>query len=172
MQLKLISLLAAVALTASLTSAQVSAGMFEVNASGSWDHTEVEDTDIEADTFTLEIDLGYFVTDNVEIVGALAYAYTETNGFDADTTFVKGGVDYLFTPSAKFIPFIGASAVYANLDSGGADSEDEFGWEARAGMKAFVAENVAITTVLAYIDLGSTSDVSVSFGFSYFLGAK
>lgn len=80
------------------------------------------------------------------------------------------GVDYHFNTANKFVPYVGGKLSWLDVDLGGM-SDDDWSWQVQAGIKHFVADNVAIKYEVSYMEFddldldGFTFGVGLSFFF-------
>ena len=91
--------------------------------------------------FDVSLAYGQFVQDNIE-VGAFA-EYADNDAVSAFGLGVFG--EYNFDMGTELVPFVGASIGYFNADFDEGDSLDGINIEGQAGVKYFLAENVAIS---------------------------
>lgn len=154
---------------ASHASAQVSAGLSEVNLNGHITVTSPE----EGDSFTvmqLQLRYGYFLTPAVQ-VGAQVSA---TKFEDVDTFGDVGafGAYHFGQPGSMLVPYVGAQAGIGF----GFDDENPFAFGGFAGLKYFLGRTGAISPEL-FLTRTSQDDFSwtsygVRVGVSVFLGAN
>ena len=145
----------------------VQEGLWEVNVSGSYSSMDVQTVDLDMALFSGSA--GYFVTNNIQVGGMLTYMNAEVLGEDLTAVMLGTAADYHFNTQSTFVPFVGAAFYYVDVDVDGLGSDNDWAWEARAGVKQFVAENVAITYKLAYMDFDELEmdGITVSLGLSF-----
>lgn len=148
-------------------SAAVHKGLTEINASASYSSLDAEGTDLDLGLFSGSV--GYFVTNGLQVTGAVTYMTADIDGVDLSATLLGGAVDYHFNTQSRLVPFIGARAHYVRVDVDDLD-DDDWGWEVRAGLKQFVADNVAIRYSVSYLkfDKLELDGISAGVGLSFF----
>lgn len=148
-------------------SAAVQKGLMEVNASASYSSLDVDGGDL--DLGLVSGGLGYFVTNELQVTGGLTYMMADIDETDLRATLLSAAVDYHFNTQARLVPFVGARAHYVRVDVDDLD-DDDWAWEVRAGLKHFVADNVAIRYSVSYLqfDKLELDGVSVGVGLSFF----
>src|SRR5690606_21070988 len=95
---------------------------------------------------------GYFVTNNIQISGSVSYLDTEIEDMGLDALMLGAGIDYHFMPRSEFVPFVGGSIRWVDVDVDGLGGDDDFAWEIRGGAKQFLARNVAIKYQVSYLE--------------------
>ncbi len=104
------------------------------------------------DTIFAEAAYGYFVRDRVEIKAALAYNLLEDVA-GADSDYRMKAVDlageYHLDRGSPWVPYVGAGIGWVRSEFG-ERSESGFVYGPRAGLKYFLADNVALGLDLAY----------------------
>jgi opacity protein-like surface antigen len=100
---------------------------------------------------------GYFIRDNWEIGGNAGVAMNKEN----KSAQLGGFTEYNFTNSTNWVPFVGASAQFANVNnhggfavgSGSADAKHHasaVNFKVTGGVKYFINPNVALTAAVNY----------------------
>lgn len=113
---------------------------------------------LDRDSLAAECSFGQFVLDNLIVGLGLTGAYQDM-GDSVDMQGYGGKVfsQYHFVIKAPVIPFVGLAGgvVYSKI-SGERTSKDDTGWygEGQAGIKTFVADNVAIA-VYGFYDIAN-----------------
>src|SRR5690606_36343227 len=136
--------------TVTIGHAGVGQGTWETGFSGSYSALDAADNDI--DLLLLDAKAGYFVTNALEVSGALGDLDAEIEGDGMEALMLGAGVDYHFNTDSAMVPFVGAGISWVDVDVDGLGGDDDYAWEARAGIKQFVADNVAVKYQLSYID--------------------
>ena len=147
--------------------AAVRQGNIETAFSGSYSNLDSPVGDM--DTLILDVKAGYFVTAPIEVSAGLSYLDADLAGTDLEALMVGGGVDYHFNTQSQFVPYVGAALHWVDVDvAGGGD--DDWAWEAHAGLKQFVARNVAIKYQVSYIEFDDLDldGMMVNVGLSFF----
>ncbi len=126
----------AMLIAASGLAQNLDAGTKELLLSGSVDFDTPVGTDL-----TLDIGLGHFVADNIE-VGVLA----GISDNDAGTLWRLGAFGELNLPveGLGVVPFVGAAVLYAYADPKEGSSDDALVGRASAGLKYFLTSDLAI----------------------------
>lgn len=153
---KLLTILTAFALPV-FANAAVKQGDVEADFQISYSNLDAEGSDLSL--LLTNANVGYFVTDGMELGASLTWLEADLDGDDLSAVLLGTGIDYHFATSSGLVPYVGAGAYYAEADLDG-DSVDGWAWEVRAGLKQFVAENVAIKYQISYIDF-DLDDVNI-----------
>jgi len=81
------------------------------------------------DTYSIEVGLGYFVTDNVQVGVFAGGSWEEEDTDDGDDEIMKynlgGSIKYHFMPTNQWVPYIGARIAYAYEETDPAVGEDD-----------------------------------------------
>ena len=112
-------------------------------------------------TYNIDVTYGYFIADNLEIGGGLAYAFAEGDPDDATTLGLRGLADYHFGGASAVVPYVGARVGWQSVEIGAID-EDAVTYGARGGIKYFIADNVGIDVAIQY--LLASEDIFVNDG--------
>ena len=139
----------------------------DVYLSGTFNFTSEKTGNFTSDAFTLAPGIGYFISDNFAIEGALAYVSGKNdNGQGNPDSVVKttgigfaAGVKYFWTPASKFSLSLGGNISYASVkaDNGIFDATSKIiGINVPIGLHYFVSDAFAITT--SYGGLGYSSN--------------
>lgn len=165
---QIIAINAAIFAAAFTLEGAVQKGLWEVNLSGSYSSMDAGSVDLDLALATGSA--GYFVTNNIEVSGMLTYMNADVLGEDLTALLLGTAVDFHLNTDSAFVPFVGAAIYYADAEVEGLGSDDDWAWEARAGIKQFVAENVAINYQVSYIDFDKLEmdGITVSLGISFF----
>ena len=141
-------------------------GTWEVGLAGSYSSLDAGGSDI--DLAQINLKFGYFVTGVVQTSGMLTYLDADLDGDSLKATMLGGALDF-YMGSTEIQPYIGASAYWVDVELEGLGSADDMAWDAHAGIKQFVAENVAIDYRVSYIvfDDLDLDGFSVGVGLSY-----
>lgn len=136
--------------------------------SGTANFSNEKTGEIKTDNFTIAPGLGYFVTENLAIEGAVGYTSGTTNEFDGfnfvesknSGVGVVAGVKYFWTPANDFSLSLGGNVSYASIKSEFGNNEftnKVIGVNVPVGLHYFVSDSFAITS--AWGGLGyATSD--------------
>ncbi|MDD3004497.1 outer membrane beta-barrel protein [Flavobacterium sp.] len=114
--------------------------------------------DFKTDSFTIAPGMGYFLTDNLAIEGALGY--TSGNNFEEylgnvyevenSGVGINAGVKYFWTPANKFSLSLGGNLSYASIKTEvtglGDYTSKVFGINVPVGLHYFVSDSFAITS--------------------------
>ncbi len=115
-------------------------GTRELSLSGSWDPEGAAGA-----TISTDVGYGVFVRDLIEVGSLVSYASN-----DITTTWGLGGfAEYHFDMANMTVPYVGLRLEYVDYD---VDTTFQYG--PRAGVKHFIAENVAIDVALQYTMAG------------------
>lgn len=127
-----------VACTATVMAQNIDQGTKELRLDGSIDFDTGAGEEI-----VLDVGLGHFVVDNVELGGVVGVANN-----DLITVWRLGGFGELSFPmqDAPLVPFVGAGLAWAYADPDIGDSEDAMVLGLAAGVKYFLTDDVAIST--------------------------
>ena len=117
-------------------------GTFELTLSGNGSSNE----DVDAGSFGISGSFGYFVADQLEILGRQTLAYSDFNAGTSVNASTAVAVDYHFDLD-RFQPFIGASIGYTYGDS---DVDETFFAGPEAGLKYFVKDDTFIYGLASY----------------------
>lgn len=168
--IKLLVALCGTALLGSINVSQaaVQQGLWELGFSGSYSALDVGGVDL--DLLLLDVRAGYFVTNGLEVSAAATYLDADLAGEHLDAKMFGAGVDYHFATDSAFVPYVGGGFHWVDVGVGGLGSDDDWAWEARAGLKHFVADNVAFKYQLSYIDFDEIEldGWTVSAGIAFF----
>jgi opacity protein-like surface antigen len=134
---KFIVLLMIAAVASASYAASLQQGTQEIVVSGQYD----PDT-MSGGYLNLGLKYGQFIQDNLEV--GVAGEYTDADDLGSLAEVGAFG-EYNFDLGTELVPFVGAGVSYAFVDSeGSSDSEDAVVGSVAAGVKYFLAENVAI----------------------------
>jgi hypothetical protein len=117
-------------------------GTFELTLTGSGSSNE----DIDAGSFGVSGSFGYFVADQLEILGRQTVSYADFNAGTSVNASTAVAVDYHFDLD-RFQPFIGASLGYTYGDS---DANETFFAGPEAGLKYFVKDDTFLYGLASY----------------------
>jgi outer membrane protein W len=113
--------------------------------------------------FGLDGAVGYFVIDNLALVGQLGFAYTKTKGFDANSGFLFGfGARYYFVKTAF------AQVAYAGQKLKDVDLANYVALN--VGYDIFISDKVFLEPAVSYQKGFSDVDKSSTFGLSFGIG--
>ncbi len=146
-------------------------GTREFSIEGGWDPDGAAGAELE-----LSFGYGVFIRDALEVGGLLSYlSYEDAGGpgVDAKGWELGGFVEHHFDMATMTVPYVGARVEYVKVELGSWD-ESAFVYGPRAGVKHFIADNVAIDIALTYMlatedifineGVAEDSDLSLSFG--------
>lgn len=139
---------AAILGTGAIAQGAVQKGTWELGFSGSYSALEAGDVDI--DLLLANVEAGYFVTNAIQVSGAVSYLDAEISDLGIDALLLGVGADYHFVNESNFVSYVGGGLHWVEADVAGGH-EDDFAWELRAGLKHFVAQNVAIKYEVSYL---------------------
>jgi len=103
--------------------------------------------EVKTDGLTIAPGVGYFLTENVALVGSLEYSSNKVG--DAKTTGIglSAGVKYFWTPASKFSLSIGGELGYMTQKDDATDVKvNAFGINVPVGLHYFVSDSFAITS--------------------------
>ena len=125
---------------------------------GSFGFSNTKQGDAKTDALNLSPGLGYFLTENLALVGSLDYssskdvAEVKTTGFG-----LTAGVKYFWTPASKFSLSLGGELSYmTSKEDAGDVKTNTIGINVPVGLQYFVSNDFAITT--SWGGLGYTSE--------------
>jgi len=116
--------------------------------SGTFNFSSDKDAaEVKSDNLTLSPSLGYFLTENVALVGGLDYSSTKV-GEDKTSGFgLNAGIKYFWTPASKFSLSIGGELSYMTSKDDATDVKvNTIGVNVPVGLHYFVSDAFAITT--------------------------
>ena len=120
-------------------------GGWELGLDGGFDFEDMHGT-----ALAVDVSIGYFIKDNIEIGGILGYAFAEGDP-DNDTVVVVGAfAEYNFDLGNNWVPYVGAELGYALYDAAGID-ENVFQVAGSVGVKYFMTENWAIAGEIVFV---------------------
>lgn len=166
---KWLSLIAVAAVAGTSFGASLKEGTRELVVEGGLDPEAADGTAV-----ALGVKYGVFIQDSVEVGVSGAYADSD------DSTVYGAGVfgELNFDSGSSTVPFVGVDASYLNSDIGGVE-DDAVEVTGSAGVKLFVAENVAISVQAnyhwasedIYVNDGDVedTDIDVTVGMRFFL---
>ncbi len=159
--------------------AAVRQGQFETSFSGSYSAMEMGGADM--DTLAVDVKAGYFVTTPIQVSIGLSYLDSDMENvfapgvdIELEALMVGAGVDYHFMTSSQFVPYVGGALHWVDVDMdtnvGGQGGDDDWAWEVHAGIKHFVARNVAIKYQVSYIEYDDLDldGINLAVGLSFF----
>jgi outer membrane protein W len=139
---KVLSAFAVFALVAGVSyGASLKQGTQEIVIEGLFDPDSQFDQQID-----LGVKYGQFIQDSVE-VGVLA-GYSDNDLIEAME--FGGFAEYNFDQGTEIVPFVGVAVSWANVDGDDIESEDAVVASGSAGVKYFLAENVAVAADVTY----------------------
>ncbi len=106
---------------AGAANASVQKGDTTLEALGGWLTENGKDTDEDIDVWFLSGSVGYFVTDNIQVGGAVMWASLEMGTDDADIWGLGGRAAYHFMPTNQWVPYVGGQALWASAEVGNDD---------------------------------------------------
>lgn len=117
---------------------------------------------------------GYNFTEHISLEGAFFYSQTELDGTsrDVDTTLYMLNGLYHFMPKNKLVPYLSLGAGMVGFDPDNADDENEFSASIGAGIKYFIAEDVALRADVRDIATFPENSLLYSAGITFYLGGK
>ena len=134
-------------------------GTREFLLEGDWDPKGTTGTEIE-----LSAGYGFFLRDLFEVGGLLSYASYEDAGgpgVDSKSWGLSGFAEYHFDVLNAALPYVGARIGYVDTEEASWD-KTAFVYGPRAGIKYFIADNIAIDAALEY--MFATEDIFTNEG--------
>lgn len=129
-------------------------------------------TDV-GDAITPEVDVTYFLTNNIaaELIAATAHHEIHAGTLNVGNTWILPPtvtLQYYFTPDSQFSPYIGAGINYSMFygeDEGTGftdlDVDGGFGFAVQAGFDYWLSENWGLNVDAKYIDLDVDVDTNL-----------
>jgi outer membrane protein len=113
--------------------------------------------EVKTDGLTIAPGIGYFLTDNVALVGSLEYMSEKVG--DAKTTGLglHAGVKYFWTPASQFSLSIGGELGYDTAKTGDVKN-NTIGLSVPVGLHYFVSDSFAITSTWGGLNYSSSKD--------------
>ena len=135
---------------------------------GSFGFSTDKTGDSKSDGFNIKPGIGYFLTENLALVGQVRFESTKdddgsgtpTSTFKTTSVGIAAGVNYYWTPASKFSLSLGGMLSYDSIksDNGVADSTaKEIGVSVPLGLQYFVSDSFALTTTWGGLNY-STND--------------
>jgi hypothetical protein len=118
--------------------------------------SDKDEAEVKTDGLTVAPGIGYFLTDNVALVGALEYNSTKVG--DAKTTGfgLHAGVKYFWTPASQFSLSIGGELSYDTAKDDATDVKvNTIGLNVPVGLHYFVSDSFAITSTWGGLNYSS-----------------
>lgn len=131
----------ALSLVGTLAEAKVKKGDKEISFFGSVIETSPEGAE-STTTVIVQVAGGVFVTDNVQVGGSVMQT-SIFNSFTATVRLLNGFVKYHFNPNDVLVPYVGAQAGMAFVESD-FSSDSGISYGGMAGFKYFLSENLSI----------------------------
>ena len=78
--------------------------------------------------------VGYFLTDNIQVQGAAAWASLD-NTTNVDVWALGARAKYHFMPTNQWVPYVGGQVLWANADAGNDFDGDGILWGPVAGLR-------------------------------------
>lgn len=123
----------------------------------------------------LSITYGQFIQDNLEVGVEGSFSDNDL----LSTYGIAGFAEYNFDQGTELVPFVGAGIGWINTDPDEGSSEDAVAVSVSAGVKYFLAENVAIRADVTYTwasedvfledDDVSDTDLAVNLGMAFYI---
>ena len=106
--------------------------------------------EVKTDGLTIAPGIGYFLTENVALVGSLEYASIKVDDAKTSGFGLSAGVKYFWTPASKFSLSIGGELGYATAKNDATDVKvNVIGLSVPVGLNYFVSDSFAITSTWA-----------------------
>jgi hypothetical protein len=132
---------------------------------------------LDGETVQLNGSYGLFIMDYLEVGAFASWLTTDVAG---DAINVGAFAEYNFATETPVVPFVGIRAAYASLDLEDVELDDAFVGIATAGVKYFLADNVALKLALngemasedIYVDEDmqfEDTDFNVTLGMAFYL---
>lgn len=120
----------------------------DVYLTGSFNFSNEKQGDVKADGLSIAPGIGYFLTENVALVGSLEYSSSKDTADVKTTGFgVSAGVKYFWTPASKFSLSLGGEVGYFTQKSDDTDIKvNAIGLNVPVGLHYFVSDSFAVTT--------------------------
>ena len=169
MKRSLLTILFIISVVAVSSNAAVQEGENEFNFAFAWMNADFED-DFEvdsADLFTLSGSIGHFFTDNIQVGVSGLGIWASLEDIDLNAYGFGLNAKYHFTPTEKYVPYVGVQGNYLTVKADdGDDEEDGDGtmWGPLVGVKMALTstENVFVYAEYQYQiyggDLGDALD--------------
>lgn len=95
--------------------------------------------------------LGRFVTPNLQLSIGADYVRADSDETSLSALGALGAIDYHFTPTARFVPYLGIGAAYTRVQIDD-DSDYDWCWNAHVGLKQTIRPDTAIKYQVTYFD--------------------
>ena len=103
--------------------------------------------EVKTDNLTLSPSLGYFLTENIALVGGLDYTSNKVDDAKTSGFGLNAGVKYFWTPASKFSLSIGGKLSYMTTKDDATDIKvNIIGLNVPVGFNYFVSDSFAITS--------------------------
>jgi hypothetical protein len=135
-------------LTAVPAFAGTQAGQIEVGGNAAF-IKPVGMSGVDANALLANINVGYFVTDAIEVKGGIVTAYAWGSGNSMYLVGFTAGGDYHFLTKGKLVPYIGGSGGLAVVGMSGASVTGGL-VEGHVGLKHFIGERTTINYQVGY----------------------
>jgi predicted porin len=164
---KIVIVLLALCVPASLWAMDIDQGKFELSGTTAFNFsdttTEVDGSpDIDTTTYSFEIDANYYFMKNLGLGLILEYENSEvdTGVGDTDSSMLLIGpqVTYNFPLNEKVSLFVNGAVGYASLEVDDVIDADGWGFQFKGGLKYFLTNSASINGSLAYRFLSMEDD--------------
>jgi hypothetical protein len=120
---------------AGAANAAVQQGDTELDFLGGWMTQNGEGDMGDIDALFLTGAIGYFVTDNIQVGAVAMGAWVEVEDQDVDVYGIGVRGKYHFMPTNQWVPYIGAQAMWADVDADDEGDADGTLWGPIAGLR-------------------------------------
>ncbi len=112
--------------------------------------------EVKTDGLTIAPGIGYFLTENVALVGSLDYNSTKVAAAKTTGIGLTAGVKYFWTPASQFSLSIGGELSYMTEKNDATDVKtNTIGLDVPVGLHYFVSDSFAITSTWAGLGYSS-----------------
>ncbi|WP_162127364.1 outer membrane beta-barrel protein [Flavobacterium phycosphaerae] len=123
-------------------------GKGDIYLTGTVNFMNEKQGDLKSDGLTIAPGIGYFLTENLALVGSLEYSSSKNTAEVKTTGFgLSAGVKYFWTPASKFSLSLGGQLSYMTEKEDAFDVKtNTIGLNVPVGLHYFVSDSFAITT--------------------------
>lgn len=125
---------------------------------GAFNFSNEKTGDVKTDGLSVAPGVGYFLTDNVALVGALEFGSSKDAAeVKTSTLGLHAGVKYFWTPASQFSLSIGGELSYDTAKTGDVKN-NTIGLNVPVGLHYFVSDSFAITSTWGGLGYSSSKD--------------
>jgi hypothetical protein len=165
---KIVGIMAALVLTASVAQAQIEKGDKSVSIQGSI--TSSGDNV----SGNLYYGLSTYVSDHLGLrFGSMMFLMGDAD--NTTTTMLAGGIEYVLAPrGSKTVPYIFGNYSFTSFSSDAIDSNSSSDFNGGAGIRKFLSREAALKVEGTYTPgkNGADGSLAIQFGIDYFFGRK